>query len=310
MTITWLALLLLLLGLMLPPLAESRASQGLHVQLPHGGWLIGRHRTTHSGRHMRAFQGVPYALPPLGELRFRAPVEEPGWHGERLAVLDAPMCMQRDPFRRDTLIEGSEDCLYLNVYTPDPVPETSAPLPVMVWFHGGGWQCGSGISSFYGPDFLLDHDIVLVSANFRLGPLGFLSTETLDCPGNNGLKDQLQVLRWVRDNIAAFGGDPQSVTVFGESAGGASVTYHMLSEKSRGLLHRGIAQSGTYYNPWAQPAHKGVAAGRAVKLTELVGCDTAGEDWASKLRCLRSKQAEEIVATLYDMFVSVQKERE
>lgn len=314
MTITWLALLLpLLLALMLarmPPLAESRASQGLHVQLPHGGWLIGRHRTTHSGRHMRAFQGVPYALPPLGELRFRAPVEEPGWHGERLAVLDAPKCTQRDPFRRDTLIEGSEDCLYLNVYTPDPVPETSAPLPVMVWFHGGGWQCGSGISSFYGPDFLLDHDIVLVSANFRLGPLGFLSTETLDCPGNNGLKDQLQVLRWVRDNIAAFGGDPQSVTVFGESAGGASVTYHMLSEKSRGLLHRGIAQSGTYYNPWAQPAHKGVAAARAVKLTELVGCDTAGEDWASKLRCLRGKQAEEIVATLYDMFVSVHREGE
>lgn len=306
MTITWLALLapLLVLVVLLPPLAKGRPSQGLHVQLPHGGWLVGRHRTTHSGRHMRAFQGVPYALPPLGELRFRAPVEQPGWHGERLAIRDAPMCIQRDPFRRDTLIEGSEDCLYLNVYTPDPVPETS-PLPVMVWFHGGGWQCGSGISSFYGPDFLLDHDIILVSANFRLGPLGFLSTETLDCPGNNGLKDQLQVLRWVRDNIAAFGGDPQSVTVFGESAGGASVTYHMLSEKSRGLLHRGIAQSGTYYNPWAQPAHTGVAAQRATKLTELVGCDTAGEDWASRLNCLRSKPAEEIVATLYDMFVSV-----
>lgn len=306
MTITWLALLapLLVVVVLLPPLAKGRPSQGLHVQLPHGGWLVGRHRTTHSGRHMRAFQGVPYALPPLGELRFWAPVEQPGWHGERLAIRDAPMCIQRDPFRRDTLIEGSEDCLYLNVYTPDPVPETS-PLPVMVWFHGGGWQCGSGISSFYGPDFLLDHDIILVSANFRLGPLGFLSTETLDCPGNNGLKDQLQVLRWVRDNIAAFGGDPQSVTVFGESAGGASVTYHMLSEKSRGLLHRGIAQSGTYYNPWAQPAHTGVAAQRATKLTELVGCDTAGEDWASRLNCLRSKPAEEIVATLYDMFVSV-----
>ncbi|XP_060664137.1 LOW QUALITY PROTEIN: venom carboxylesterase-6 [Drosophila nasuta] len=295
---------LLLLLAIFASQSEARASQGLQVQLPHGGWLLGRHRTTHSGRHMRAFMGIPYALPPLGELRFRPPIPQPGWEGERLALKDAPICMQRDPFRRDMLIEGSEDCLYLNVYTPDPVEIAGDKLlPVMVWFHGGGWQCGSGISSFYGPDFLLDHNIVLVSANFRLGPLGFLSTETLDCPGNNGLKDQLQVLRWIRDNVAAFGGDPQQVTVFGESAGGASVTYHMLSPQSRGLLHRGIAQSGTYYNPWAQPAHKGVAAKRAAKLTQLVDCDAAGEDWAAKLKCLRSKPAEQIVATLYDMFL-------
>lgn len=217
------------------------------------------------------------------------------WEGERLAIKDAPICLQRDPFRRDMILDGSEDCLYLNVYTPER-PRTNGSLPVMVWFHGGGWQCGSGISSFYGPDFLLDHDIVLVSANFRLGPLGFLSTETLDCPGNNGLKDQLEVLHWVRANIASFGGDPNSVTVFGESAGGASVTYHMLSEKSRGLLHRGIAQSGTYFNPWAQPAHKGVAAGRATKLAQIVGCGNAGE-WPEKLECLRKKPAEDIVAS-------------
>ncbi|XP_030569634.1 venom carboxylesterase-6 [Drosophila novamexicana] len=296
-----LLLVLLLLGTTLMGGAEARASQGMHVQLPHGGWLVGRHRTTHSGRHMRAFMGIPYALPPLGDLRFRPPVEQPAWQGERLAVKDAPVCMQRDPFRRDMTIEGSEDCLYLNVYTPDPV--AAEPLPVMVWFHGGGWQCGSGISSFYGPDFLLEHDIVLVSANFRLGALGFLSTETLDCPGNNGLKDQLQVLRWVHANIAAFGGDPHSVTVFGESAGGASVTYHMLAEKSRGLLHRAIAQSGTYFNPWAQPAHDGVAAQRALKLSELLNCSDAGNDWSAKLKCLRDKPAEDIVAKLYDMFV-------
>ncbi|XP_017045883.1 venom carboxylesterase-6 [Drosophila ficusphila] len=280
---------------------DGRNSQSLHVRLAHGGWLIGRHMTTHNGRHMRAFMGVPYAEPPLGDLRFRPPVAKASWEGERLAIKDAPICLQRDPFRRDMIIEGSEDCLYLNVYTPE-TPKVNGSLPVMVWFHGGGWQCGSGISSFYGPDFLLDHDVVLVSANFRLGPLGFLSTETLDCPGNNGLKDQLEVLRWVRANIGSFGGDQNSVTVFGESAGGASVTYHMLSEKSRGLLHRGIAQSGTYFNPWAQPAHKGVAAGRATKLAELVGCGSAGE-WPQKLECLRERPADEIVASLYDMFV-------
>ncbi|EDW26881.1 GL14544 [Drosophila persimilis] len=270
----------------------ARNSQSLHVRLSHGGWLIGRHLTTHNGRHMRAFMGVPYAVPPLGELRFKAPVAELGWEGERLAVKDAPICMQRDPFRRDMQIEGSEDCLYLNVYTPETISSKNTSLPVMVWFHGGGWQCGAGISSFYGPDFLLDHDIVLVSANFRLGPLGFLSTETLDCPGNNGLKDQLEVLRWVRTNIASFGGNPHSVTVFGESAGGASVTYHMLSEKSRGLLHRGIAHPRTKVWPPGEP----------LKLAELVGCGSSGE-WPLKLECLRQKPAEDIVASLYDMFV-------
>ncbi|KAH8349357.1 hypothetical protein KR067_000304 [Drosophila pandora] len=291
----------LLLVFLAIPWSDARNSQSLHVRLPHGGWLIGRHLTTHNGRHMQAFMGVPYAEPPLGDLRFRPPVPKAAWEGERLAVKDAPICLQRDPFRRDMIIEGSEDCLYLNVYTPES-PKVNGSLPVMVWFHGGGWQCGSGISSFYGPDFLLDHDVVLVSANFRLGPLGFLSTETLDCPGNNGLKDQLEVLRWVSANIASFGGDPKSVTVFGESAGGASVTYHMLSPKSRGLLHRGIAQSGTYFNPWAQPAHKGVAVSRATKLAELVGCGSLG-DWSEKLQCLREKPAEDIVASLYDMFV-------
>lgn len=173
----------------------------------------------------------------------------------------------------------------------------------MVWFHGGGWECGSGISSFYGPEFLLNHDIILVSANFRLGPLGFLSTESIDCPGNFGLKDQLEVLKWIQTNIAAFGGNSKSVTIFGESAGGASVTYHMLSEKSKGLFHKGIAQSGTYFNPWAQPAHKGVPAQRARKMAKLLGCPSDG-NWPKMLECLREKPANDVVATIYDLFVS------
>lgn len=105
----------------------------------------------------------------------------------------------------------------------------------MVFFHGGGFQCGSGISAFYGPDHLLDHDIVYVGVNYRLGPLGFLSTGQEDCPGNNGLKDQVVALRWIQENIAAFGGNPKRVTIFGESAGGASVTYHMQSALSKGF---------------------------------------------------------------------------
>ncbi|XP_075154385.1 venom carboxylesterase-6 [Haematobia irritans] len=280
--------------------SEARTSPQLKVKLPHGGILVGRHLLTHKGRHMRAFMRVPYAEPPLGKLRFKPPVPYRAWSGEKHVIEDSPKCTQRDPFRRDMEMEGSEDCLYLNVYTPE-VPATSDPLPVMVWFHGGGWECGSGISSFYGPDFLLNHDIVLVSANFRLGPLGFLSTETIDCPGNFGLKDQLEVLKWIQANIASFGGNPKSVTIFGESAGGASVTYHMLSEKSKGLFHKGIAQSGTYFNPWAQPAHKGVPAQRAKKMAKIVGCPSDG-NWSKMLECLRDKPANDIVATIYDLF--------
>ncbi|XP_073834277.1 venom carboxylesterase-6 [Musca autumnalis] len=277
---------------------EARTSPQLKVQLPHGGILVGRHLITNKGRHMRAFMGVPYAEPPLGKLRFKPPVPYSAWSGEKQAIEDSPKCTQRDPFRRDMEMEGSEDCLYINVYTPEK-PLTNEPLPVMVWFHGGGWECGSGISSFYGPEFLLNHDIILVSANFRLGPLGFLSTETVDCPGNFGLKDQLEVLKWIQTNIAAFGGNPKSVTIFGESAGGASVTYHMLSEKSKGLFHKGISQSGTYFNPWAQPAHKGVPAKRAKKMAKLLGCDG---DWPKMLDCLREKPANDVVATIYDLF--------
>lgn len=114
-----------------------------------------------------------------------------GWEGERDATKDSQICIQRDPFRRDIEIEGSEDCLYLNVYTPIRDEKKASPLPVMVFFHGGGWQCGSGISMFYGPAFIMEHEnIIYIGANFRLGPLGFLSTGTKDCPGNNGLKGE------------------------------------------------------------------------------------------------------------------------
>lgn len=279
----------------------ARTSEILKVTLPHGGVLVGRHLTSHSGRGIRAFLGIPYAEPPLGNLRFKPPVPVSPWEGEKLVIRDSDICVQRDPFRRDYTIEGNEDCLYLNVYTPTKT-EVKGPLSVMVWFHGGGWECGSGISMFYGPDFLLDNDIIYVSGNFRLGPLGFLSTGTKDCPGNNGLKDQVLILKWVQENIAAFGGDPNSVTIFGESAGGASGTYHMMSPMSQGLFHRAIIQSGTYLNPWAQPAHKGVAPSRAERLGKMLNCNSGQSDWKEMIECLQTKPAENITATFYDFF--------
>lgn len=215
-------------------------------------------------------------------------------------------------FRRDMEISGSEDCLYLNVYTPPINAKNSsqdALLPVMVFFHGGGWQCGAGIREFYGPEFLLEGgSVVLVSGNFRVGPLGFLSTGQDDCPGNNGLKDQVMILRWIQENIKRFGGDPSSVTVFGESAGGASGTYMIMSPLTKGLFHRVISQSGVNLDSWAAPAHKGVAPARAAKLGEILGCKIEKNEktrWRQLIKCLREKKAEDITKAFYDFFVSV-----
>lgn len=212
-----------------------------------------------------------------------------------MAIQDSPICLHICPYIRATQLEGQEDCLYLNVYTPPlEVLEKSQPLPVMVWFHGGGWQSGTGGDHYYGPQHLLDRNIILVSGNYRLGPLGFLSTETTDCPGNFGLKDQVEVLRWVQKYIASFGGNPKSVTIFGESAGAASITYHMNSKKSEGLFHRAILQSGTFFNPWAQPAHRGVPSQRAAKLARFFKCDIP--IIKTMIDCLRKVPANDLMS--------------
>lgn len=199
------------------------------------------------------------------------------------------------------------------MYTPqlaegDKKEKTKKALkPVMVFFHGGGWQCGSGIKDFYGPDYLLEHDIVYVAGNFRVGPLGFLSTGQGDCPGNNGLKDQVMILRWIQENIEKFGGDPKSVTVFGESAGGASGTYLMMSPLAKGLFHRVISQSGVNLDSWAAPAHRGVASARAIRLGEMLGCKIVKDleqRWRKLIECLRGKPAGDITKAFYDFFVS------
>lgn len=210
------------------------------------------------------------------------------------------MCIQIDPYKHSTRIEGEEDCLYLNVYTP-PLEdiEKSGPLPVMVWLHGGGWQSGLGTEQLYGPKYLLDKNVILVSGNYRLGIFGFLSTESLDCPGNFGLKDQQEILKWVNKNIQSFGGDPNSVTIFGESAGGASVAYHMFSEKSNKLFQRGIPQSGTTLNPWALQLKDGRALARALKLAEYTDCEGTLNEM---MGCFRKLPAEKVLERFYNFF--------
>ncbi|XP_013141631.1 PREDICTED: cholinesterase 1-like [Papilio polytes] len=218
------------------------------------------------GGKIYSFKGIPYAQPPLGDLRFKAPLPPKPWSGVRDAKKLGNECYHYDIFLQK-LTPGSEDCLYINVFSPNITP--TKPLPVMLWIHGGGFTSGSGSDEMFGPDFLIRHDVILVSFNYRLEVLGFLCLDTEDVPGNAGMKDQVAALRWVQKNISNFGGDPNNVTIFGESAGGASVSFHLLSPMSKGLFKRAIPQSGLAIAHW--PTSFMIKC-RSLQLARELGC--------------------------------------
>lgn len=211
------------------------------------------------------------------------------------------MCFQVEASVNGTNPEGEEDCLYLNVYVPN-TPRRRKPLPVMIWFHGGGWTYGSGSGRDYAPQYLLEKDVILVAGNYRLNIFGFLSSETLDCPGNFGLKDSVEILKWVNQHISSFGGDPNSVTIFGESSGSVSVMYLMHSNKSNRLFQKAIAQSGTYFNPFGQPHRKGTAAQKALRLARLVNCERGVIDWKQTIECLRKLPGDTLIREFHKFY--------
>ncbi|XP_013196718.2 juvenile hormone esterase-like [Amyelois transitella] len=189
-----------------------------------------------------SFKGIPYARPPLGELRFKDPLPPQAWIHEYDATKHGAICVQFDAIR-ENITKGSEDCLFLNIYTK--YLKTNSKFPVMVYIHGGTFMLGNGNSDLYGPEFLLQHDVLVATINYRLEAFGFLSLNIPEVPGNAGMKDQVAALKWIKKNIARFGGDPDNITIFGESSGAASVTLHLMSPMSKGLFHKAIAQSGT-----------------------------------------------------------------
>ncbi|QDQ97268.1 carboxylesterase/lipase family protein [Tomitella fengzijianii] len=203
--------------------------------------------TTEEGmREVFAWRGIPYAAPPVGMRRFRAPEPAAGWNGVRDCAEFGPVCPQAEGMPIEAELVRDEDCLNLNVWAPRP---DRGLRPVLVWIHGGAYFLGAGSQGIYrGQRLAAEGDAVVVTFNYRLGVLGFVSLDSMSTDAgafdsNVGLRDQLAVLEWVRDNITAFGGDPDNVTVFGESSGGGAVTTLMAVPRAEGLFHRAIAQS-------------------------------------------------------------------
>ena len=249
----------------------------------------------------RRFLKIPYAKPPKDTLRWKAPVKNDPWTVTRHETTFSSACPQNA--NSQGAMSTEEDCLYLNVWTPQPAPTKA---PVMIWIHGGGNFAGSTADLvpttqqrwYDGQFFASKRGVVVVTANYRLGPFGFFAHPELageHSPlGNQGLLDQRMVMQWVQDNIAAFGGDKGNVTIFGESAGSADVCYHVASPGDAGLFQRAISESGgctTSLNGGKDQTAAQAATGMAA-FAKAMGCDTATD----QLACLRGKSASDILA--------------
>ena len=252
---------------------------------------------------MLAFKGIPYARPPVGSLRWRPTEAAASWQGVRDASRYGPMCPQI--VGKD--VKGEEDCLYINVWRSRTNP--AGPLPVMVWLTGGGNHAlsGEGSGSFGGVIYdgakLVPQGVIVVSSNPRLGALGFLAHSALDAErpekisGNYGSLDQIAMLRWLKRNIAAFGGDPNKIFLFGTSAGGGNICALMTSPLTRGLIH-GVAMQSSVPMGCEIQTMADAKAGTGRKVATAMGCDTAADVAA----CLRAKSVTDIVSALPGTF--------
>ncbi|XP_030753381.1 venom carboxylesterase-6-like [Sitophilus oryzae] len=270
------------------------------------GLIVGNYQFSRTGKIYNAFTSIPYAKPPVGHLRFAAPEEPDPWAYFLLATGKAPLCIQRNYLFSDKpVIEGQEDCLYLNVYVPNIHNDINsgnmyknnnvdALKPVLVYIHWGGFIAGSGNEDYFDPSYFMDKNIVLVTFNYRLGPFGFLTTLDDEAPGNYALKDQVLALKWVQKNIGSFNGDKDRVTIAGQSAGAGSTHLHMLSPASKGLFHQAISQSGNALAAWAflnSEAQKTVTGYQA----SFVGCGNSTTPTRQLVNCLRTVSASDIL---------------
>lgn len=258
--------------------------------------------TAATGKKVDAWFGIPYAQKPVGELRFRHPRPIENWGDEILNTTTLPhSCVQII----DTVFgdfsgaamwnpntDMQEDCLYINIVSPRPRPKNAA---VMLWVFGGGFYSGTATLDVYDSKIMVsEENIIYVSMQYRVASLGFLFFDTADVPGNAGLFDQLMALEWVKDNIAYFGGNPNNITLFGESAGAVSVSLHLLSPLSRNLFSQAIMQSGAATAPWAIISREESVL-RGMRLAEAVQCPHSRTEMKAMIDCLRKRSAEELV---------------
>nr|XP_051702852.1 cocaine esterase-like isoform X12 [Oryctolagus cuniculus] len=286
----------LLLLLLVPAHGQDSASP---IRNTHTGQVRGslvHVEGTDAGVH--TFLGIPFAKPPLGPLRFAPPEPAEAWSGVRDGTSHPAMCLQDLAIMdQDVLllnftppsIPMSEDCLYLNIYSPAHAREGS-DLPVMVWIHGGALTMGMA-SLYDGSALAAFEDVVMVTIQYRLGVLGFFSTGDQHAAGNWGYLDQVAALRWVQQNIAHFGGNPGRVTIFGESAGAISVSSHVVSPMSQGLFHRAIMESGVAVLPLFITTSSEVVS---TMVANLSACGQVNSE--ALVRCLRGKSEEEMLA--------------
>ena len=266
-----------------------------------GGLIRGVEQESKDG--VKQFHGIPYAAPPVGDLRWAPPAPVIPWDGVRDASEPGPICIQRanagldfyDPPRPKP--EQSEDCLTLNVWTQ--ATRRDEARPVMVWIHGGGLTVGWGARS--AGALYAEKGAVLVSINYRLGQFGFLAHPELSAEnpkgvsGNQGFRDQIQALEWVRDNITRFGGDPNNVTIFGESAGGISVAVMQASPMARGLFHRAIGQSTPAFHPMQHRTRDQSFTPSGESMGLKFGAALVGEQAAQSLAALRNVPAKKVL---------------
>ena len=279
---------LALIGMFASPRARAAITDPVRIEQ---GELAG---TSSRSADVRLYRGIPFAAPPIGDLRWKPPQPPPHWQGIRQATQFGNSCPQ-PPYPSNGLFAGTtapigEDCLYLNIWTA--AKSAGDRLPVMVWIHGGGFERGTGSASGYDGENLARKGAVVVTINYRLGILGFFALPELSAEsphhssGNYGFMDQIAALQWVRRNIATFGGDPGRVTIFGQSAGSVSVNVLMASPLAKGLFQRAIGESGGSFGPMMSLAE---AEKRGAKIAAKLGVTQ------DVLKSLRAKSADELV---------------
>ncbi|XP_060615316.2 cholinesterase-like isoform X2 [Anolis sagrei] len=274
-------------------LASNAASKDDLVVDTSSGPIKGNTLTIGSGS-VRAYLGIPYAEPPLGKLRFQKPLPHQPWSQIFEATDFGNACVQQAlPQTPEAKLWNinrpqSEDCLFLNIWVPHPQP--SVPIPILVSIHGGGFILGtSSLDVSNGASLAVTENVIVASMNYRLGSLGFLSLPPA-IPGNMGLWDQHLALTWIKENAAAFGGDPNRVTIFGVSAGGASVGFHLLSPKSEPLFAHAVLESGAPNAIWAWASPETIK-NKSHELSQLLGCGEGNEN--EIVSCLQKKDAME-----------------